>query len=412
MKPRPVFAALGAPRARAQLQCRQVSFLRAAGTPYALSRCASTSTASASKIRYPMPPPAPAKPSAAKPHTPGPTTKPAAPAKHHSAPSAAKHSSSPAKHAPAPAALSPTPASTNDPLNPPPFTYPPDLSVPARKPGQAYIPYLFACGKAYIAFYKTGISHTRQTLKYAKSVRAKTGGQGRGVQSDAPGAGLLTRAEWQVARRSKRDLIRLPVMGFLILALGEWLPLIVVYLTPVVPEACRIPAQVARVLRLKEEGRRERLSRIATHALRLQSRDRTPRTDESAIRLGAAAEGLLSPEAKVGKAGGVPMASAIVPPGAAGDLGLFHLLLLSARLDCHPRILDRLYLTPPKWLLQRNVSKTLAYLTQDDELIRRDGGAQALSKQELLRACVDRGIDVLEKSEAEQRRSLWQWYKM
>ncbi|KAJ8109864.1 hypothetical protein OPT61_g7144 [Boeremia exigua] len=135
-------------------------------------------------------------------------------------------------------------------------------------------------------------------------------------------------------------------------------------------------------------------------------------TDGDAIRLAAAAEGLLSPEKKVGKEGGLPMARAIIPPNAAVDIGLFHLLLLSARLDCHPRILDKLYLTPPKWLLQRSVSKALAYLTQDDELIRRDGGVQALDKQELLRACVDRGIDVLGKSEAEQRKNLGQWYKM
>lgn len=207
-------------------------------------------------------------------------------------------------------------------------------------------------------------------------------------------------------------MLRLPVMGFLILALGEWLPLIVIYLTPVIPEACRIPVQVERVLRKKEEKRKERLERIAMHALRLQSQDRTPGTDENAIRLAAAAEGLLSPESKVGKEGGIAMANAIVPPAASADLGLFHLLLLSARLDCQPRILDKLYLTPPKWLLQRNVGKTLAYLTQDDELIRRDGGSQALDKQELQRACVDRGIDVLGKSEAEQRKSLSQWYKM
>lgn len=201
-------------------------------------------------------------------------------------------------------------------------------------------------------------------------------------------------------------------MGFLILALGEWLPLVVVYLTPVIPEACRIPKQVDRVLKLKEAKRRERLQRVGFHALRLQSKDRRPQTDEDAVRLAAAAEGLLSPETKAGKQGGAPMARAIVPPDASSDLSLFHLLLLSARLDCHPRLLDRFYATPPKWLLQRNVGKTLQYLTQDDELIRRDGGVQALDKQETLRACVDRGIDVLGKSEAEMRKSLSSWYSM
>ena len=91
--------------------------------------------------------------------------------------------------------------------------------MPERKEGQNYASYLFSCGKAYIAFYKSGISNTRQTIKHAKELRKKLAALGHGVSQDAPGAGVLTRAEWQVLRRSKRDLIRLPIMGFLILAL-------------------------------------------------------------------------------------------------------------------------------------------------------------------------------------------------
>jgi hypothetical protein len=201
-------------------------------------------------------------------------------------------------------------------------------------------------------------------------------------------------------------------MGFLILALGEWLPLIVIYLTPVIPEACRIPTQISRTLNKLEAKRKDRLNRIAMDAQRLQTRDRTPHTDQNAVRLATAAEGLLSPSTKIGKEGGIPMAEAVIPPEASNDLSLFHLLLLSARLDCHPRILDKLQLSPPKWLLQRNVSKKLAYLTQDDALIRRDGGTQALGREELKRACVERGIDVLGKEEKELRRDLAAWYKM
>ena len=427
MKPRPMFSTIVTARpsgafALAQMQCRRTTYVQ----PTALSvriqchekkwarttqslRHASTSTSTASKPRYGMQPP-PSPKSKSKPVIPTKTTKPAPPAKLHTATAS---SAAPAKRTSV-STSSPTTTNvkSNDKLNPPSFTYAPALSVPERKDGQNYASYLFSCGKAYLTFYKTGISHTRQTLKYAKELRKQLTDQGRGMSKDIAGLGILSRAEWQVLRRSKRDLLRLPVMGFLILALGEWLPLVVIYLTPVIPEACRIPTQVDRVLKKKESKRKERLNRIAIHALRLQSQDRTPRTDENAIRLAAAAEGLLHPEKKVGKEGGMAMASAIVPPDASNDLSLFHLLLLSARLDCHPRILDKLYATPPKWLLQRNVSNTLAYLTQDDELIRRDGGSQALDKQELLRACVERGIDVLGKSEAEQRKLLGQWYKM
>ena len=61
------------------------------------------------------------------------------------------------------------------------------------------------------------------------------------------------------------------------------------------------PEQVDRVLKKKETARKERLQTIGTHALRLQSLDRKPQTDGDAIRLAAAAEGLLKPETKVGK---------------------------------------------------------------------------------------------------------------
>ncbi|XPS91527.1 hypothetical protein M3J09_000943 [Ascochyta lentis] len=380
-------------------------------------RCASTSTSTHTKPRYGIQPPPLPKSKTAKSSVPAKkkSTRSSPPAKLHTASETAASSAVPAKRAATP----PTSTTTtdalikaNDKLNPPSFTYAPELSVPARKAGQNYASYLFSCGKAYLTFYKTGISHTRQTLKLAKALRAKLAEQGKGVSKDVAGNGILSRSEWQVLRRSKRDLLRLPVMGFLILALGEWLPLVVIYLTPVIPEACRIPTQVERTLRKLESRRKDRLTRIAMDAQRLQTRDRTPATDSDAIRLAAAAEGLLSPEKKIGKAGGMAMASAIVPPEASQELSLFHLLLLSARLDCHPRILDILYLTPPKWMLQRNVSKKLAYLTRDDELIRRDGGSQALDKRELLRACVERGIPVLGKSEGEQRKSLAQWYNM
>ncbi|KAL1654466.1 hypothetical protein SLS61_003069 [Didymella pomorum] len=404
--------------ALAQVQCRRSIYMHntalSTGTQWQnkswksraqATRCASTSPSSATKPRHSVPQSSPkskpTKPTAAKTY---------APSKIHTA--SASSSAAVKRTAPIPGATTDALATEGDKLNPPSFTYAPPLSVPDRKEGQNYASYLFSCGKAYLSFYKTGIGHTRQTLKFAKAIRARIAEQGKGISKDIAGSGILSRSEWQVLRRSKRDLLRLPVMGFLVLALGEWLPLVVIYLTPVIPEQCRIPAQVSRVLKKKEAMRKERLERIATHALRLQTLDRGPRTDQDGIRLAAAAEGLLDPRSKVGKEGGMPMARAIIPPSASQDLSLFHLLLLSARLDCHPRVLDKLWIRPPKWLLQRNVGMKLAYLTRDDALIRRDGGSQRLSGMELQRACVERGIDVVGKSDGEQKKLLAQWYDM
>lgn len=405
--------------ALARMQCRSSIYTQSAASGiYAQwhnKRSSSTtqvtrsaSTSSASKPRHGVPQPHtnsnPAKPTAAK------TSKPAVTSKVHTA---LASSVATVKHtAPVPGAIMNAFTSEGDKLNPPSFTYPPELSVPQRKQGQNYASYLFSAGKAYLTFYKSGIKHTRQTLKLAKAIRARLADQGKAISEDIAGSGLLSRSEWQVLRRSKRDLLRLPVMGFLILALGEWLPLVVVYLTPVIPEACRIPTQVERVQRKQEAKRKDRLQRIATHALRLQSLDRTPRTDQDGIRLAAAAEGLLDPRSKEGKQGGVAMARAILPLAASNDLSLFHLLLLSARLDCHPRLLDKLWVRPPKWMLQRAVGNKLAYLARDDELIRRDGGSQRLEKTELVRACAERGIDVVGKSEQEMRSGLAMWYDL
>lgn len=249
-------------------------------------------------------------------------------------------------------------------LNPPPFTYAPDLHIPARKGDQSFVGYLWNAGRAYIAFYKAGISNVRQTSKLAKTLRSKAAGK--------PATEVLTRAEWQLIRRSKRDMIRLPAFGLLVLLLGEWLPLVVLYITPLIPEPCRIPQQVQRVHHKLQQTRHNRLMEIAKNGIALQARD--PRT-----------------------------------PGTTTRDSLFELLLLSARYNCHSPIWDTLRLTPPKWLLRRNVRNTLEYIKTDDALIERDGGYAALEKREVERALVERGCDVLGKREDELRREIVEW---
>lgn len=45
----------------------------------------------------------------------------------------------------------------------------------------------------------------------------------------------------------------------------------------------------------------------------------------------------------------------------------------------------------------------------DDDLIKSNGGVSKLSTEELKMACVERGIDVLDRSEQEIRRDLQAW---
>ncbi|KAF2018378.1 hypothetical protein BU24DRAFT_421368 [Aaosphaeria arxii CBS 175.79] len=276
-------------------------------------------------------------------------------------------------------------AQWNPKLNPPHETYAPPIDLPTRSSSQSYPSYLLACGRAYIQFYKTGIKHVRVSARIAKALRQKSAS----AQQDA--STVLTRAEWQTVRRSRKDMLRLPAFATLVLLFGEWLPLLALYITPLIPEPCRIPKQVERDMRKAEEKRRERLRRLGVDAARLVQADR---------RAGAGS----------GQATGMMVAPRAVKLEDVDRLDLYTLLGISARLDTHSRVWDWLYVTPPKPLLRWGVGRKLAYLKKDDGLIERDGGWQGLGKEEVLRACVERGVDVLKKNEGELRKGLAEWY--
>jgi hypothetical protein len=280
-------------------------------------------------------------------------------------------------------------------LNPPSSTYAPELNVPARKADQGFISYIWKAGRSYLSFYKTGVSNVRATSKLARSLRDK-------AAKAAPKASheVLTRVEWQVVQRSRKDMIRLPAFGLIFLVFGEWTPLLVMYITPIIPEPCRIPTQVKRDLAKMEEIRHKRQNMTARQAMSLMAKDRRP----------AGAPGSVPVNTDISNRRVLPEAEVVRVTNPL-DLTHLELLLLSNRYNCHSRIWDWLLLTPPKFWLQRNVRKKFEYLRTDDELIERDGGYQAMDKREVERACIERGIDVLVKKEEDIRMALAKWYK-
>ncbi|KAF2827562.1 hypothetical protein CC86DRAFT_369661 [Ophiobolus disseminans] len=268
-------------------------------------------------------------------------------------------------------------------LNPPPFTHAPELAVPARKSNQGYLSYLWKAGRSYLSFYKTGVSNVRQTSKLARTLREKA--------AKHPNSDVLTRAEWQIVQRSKKDMLRLPAFGAIFLIFGEWTPLLVMYITPLIPEPCRIPNQVQRDLEKTEKARKERSNMNSAQMMRLMHKDRgIAGADPSKAKVSSQAESIRTENA----------------------LQLTHLdlVLASARYNCHSRLWDLLFLTPPKFWLQRNVRKKYEYLRTDDRLIERDGGCQALDWRETQRAAIERGFDVAGKKEEDVRRSLATWW--
>lgn len=225
----------------------------------------------------------------------------------------------------------------------------------------------------------------RSTLRLAKQLREKA--HREGVNDIPDMVKLLTRAEWQTVMRSRADKLRLPVFGALLIALGEWLPLIVVFLTPIVPEPCRIPSQTRKQLEKMENRRSERERRLAIDAARLVARDRKP---------GMTNPGEIRPQAMTLK--------------SLETADLYTLLSLDVRFGVQPRIWDWLFMTPPKMMLRWGLRNRITYLQKDDWAIGRDGGFQALNEKEVERACVERGIRVLGRKEAELRKELAGWF--
>jgi hypothetical protein len=283
--------------------------------------------------------------------------------------------------------ITPSPArEASEKLNPPRETYAPELKVPEQQPGQGKLKWLFHAGRAYIAFYKSGINNVRRTATIAKKLRQKA----QEANTQGNGEDILTRAEWQIIRRSKADMLRLPIFGALVLLLGEWLPLIVMYITPVIPEPCRIPSQTTRTLRKLEQRRKERERRLGMDAARLLYGTRKPGVPTSVD--------------------DVPAPNA-VKPEELKKLHLFGLLTLSSKLDAHSKLWDLSLLTPPKGVLRWGLRRRLQYLQKDDELIMRDGGWQGLCREEGIRACMERGIDVLDRSDKDLRGGLKAWFE-
>ncbi|BFZ58379.1 hypothetical protein PYCC9005_005441 [Savitreella phatthalungensis] len=143
-----------------------------------------------------------------------------------------------------------------------PTTLPPPLELPSRDRDTGLFRHLIKVGKAYLGFYKAGARQVMTNRRLSKQIKLVMSDRtsisipgdavdhltGKVIDSPKPPPpGLpprLTRSEFQLVRRHAADLKKLAPFAVLFAVLGEWLPLFVGILTPILPGTVLLPKQI------------------------------------------------------------------------------------------------------------------------------------------------------------------------
>ena len=96
-------------------------------------------------------------------------------------------------------------------LNPPSTTRPPPLSLPEKLPSLPSYKYYFRLGKGYGIFYKNGLKAIWTNYKLARALPNRIFSSNQAIVSQAVRDGGLSRADFQLIRRTKRDIRKLPL---------------------------------------------------------------------------------------------------------------------------------------------------------------------------------------------------------
>ncbi|KAG4421392.1 hypothetical protein IFR04_005451 [Cadophora malorum] len=262
-----------------------------------------------------------------------------------------------------------TTSSKQHPVNGPLTTLPAPLQTPTRQPSQSLPGYLFALGKSYVAFYKTGIKNIYTNYKASQPLQSTIDKNHSSSLAAAVKAGSLTRSEFQLLARNWHDVKRVPMFALVLLVCGEFTPLVVIALTSIVPWTCRIPKQIQSD-RAKLEERR-----------RISFRNLT---------------------AKFPEKGGIEALNRMQLLHISWSLGLS-----SSAWDYLGGQLPGL----PTGVLRRKVKRRVEYLEMDDRLIGRAGGVKDMDVEEVRMALVERGLDVLGRQEKGLKGDLNAWLK-
>lgn len=227
---------------------------------------------------------------------------------------------------------------------------------------------LFRTGKTYVTFYKGGIKALWSNFKFAFRLEQFMDARYKHDVSAAIAAGYLDRSRFQLLRRSSFDVKRVPPFLLIFLLCGEFTPLVVMAVSGVVPFVCRIPKQI--------DGDRKKLEARRAISFRNLVLD--------------------GPTAKK----------------TVQDLGRMELIHICWSCGLSSSVWDWLggqYPGLPTPILRRKVHNHVQYLGHDDTLIQKHGGVSEMIPDEVYRSCVERGIDVVGRSEEKARKDLRSW---
>ena len=213
-----------------------------------------------------------------------------------------------------------------------------------------------------------------------------------------PSISSITRAEFQLLQRNRSALSKVAPFGLFIFVFAEFSPILLLYVTSIVPEQCQLPSVRAKIDRKFNERKYKSFVRYKEHA------ENTTMGKED-MRLLKAASGGADDRTVSASVISTPSSSASdvkEPTSSLLDaLSIPALQHASTALKAHPAFLDRLsfnsftsgiasLLLTRKYLISR-IRRRLAYLRADDTLLLRDGSVEELSSWELERAVAERG---------------------
>ncbi|KAL7945661.1 hypothetical protein V8C42DRAFT_323790 [Trichoderma barbatum] len=258
------------------------------------------------------------------------------------------------------------PASVNALLNPPASTRPPPLQ--AVEPQQSNIKYYFQLGKSYAKFFTQG---AKAVITNARLLKAKVKSLPRAERPSVFKPHYIpdsfSRADWVLLWRTRHDVVRLPIFALFFLLAGEFTPLLVVFVSGILPYTCRFPSQLKDTIEKAERRRGTAFDELER---------KHP-------------QGALS-------------------PGITTAVARQHVL---RTLDLPGTMWDRLGFNPPgMWNIKGRLR--LSFLEVDDKRLIAGGGSSGLEVEELRIACSDRGLNILGKSEAELRTRLGDWLRL